>query len=325
MLAVYALTVDIDPGAVRQGLHQQRISLHREGAVLRAKLAVRQTKIALGGIAADDEAALDHAGPAALGNGGALAPEQRDPAARQGVRCPGPGQQMLGLRLLLGSAVAAAHRPPTAAERQQQQRTKHKRHPEPRKIELPVPRPDDHPEGGRIAAAADIGGAHPAGYPVQRDGIFALIQRVDLQHRRAAVLPYFDRMDADTPVPYILGAYLIQLGLVGILVDRLVEGQPQLVAAQRFHPGDLRLGQLVAHVDRLRAADSAAQLRHGERQRLQPLSVQAFGDLGAYLKRRGKIGMLCLQLVPQPGRLTEDQPAAGRLLQRLKKLRLFGH
>lgn len=50
------------------------------------------------------------------------------------------------------------------------------------------------------------------------------------------------------------------------------------------HPGDLRLGQLVAHVDRLRAADSAAQLRHGERQRLQPLTVQAFGDLGAYLK-----------------------------------------
>ena len=57
--------------------------------------------------------------------------------------------------------------------------------------------------------------------------------------------PDLDRVDADTPVPYILGAYLIQLGLVGILVDRLVEGQPQLVAAQRFHPGDLRLGQLV--------------------------------------------------------------------------------
>ena len=31
--------------------------------MLRAKLAVRQTKIALGGIAADDEVALDHAGP----------------------------------------------------------------------------------------------------------------------------------------------------------------------------------------------------------------------------------------------------------------------
>ncbi len=41
----------------------------------------------------------------------------------RGIRCPGPGQQMLGLRLLLGSTVAAAHRPPTAAERQQQQRT----------------------------------------------------------------------------------------------------------------------------------------------------------------------------------------------------------
>lgn len=68
----------------------------------------------------------------------------------------------------------------------------------------------------------------------------------------------------------------------------------------------------MAHVDRLGAADSAAQLRHGERQRLQPLAVQAFGYLGAYLKRRGKISMLCLQLIPQPGRLTENQPAAGR-------------
>ena len=62
----------------------------------------------------------------------------------------------------------------------------------------------------------------------------------------------------------------------------------------------------MAHVDRLGAADSAAQLRHGERQRLQPLAVQAFGYLGAYLKRRGKISMLCLQLIPQPGRLTRE-------------------
>ena len=232
---------------------------------------------------------------------------------------------MFGLGLFFGGAVTAAHAVPAAEQRQQQHGGQQQRHPEPRKIKFLIPRPDDHLKCRRLPVAADIGGAHLAGDPVQRHGVFALVQRLDLQRCGAAILGNFYRFDLHAPVPDILGAYLVELYLVGILVDGLVEGQAQLVAPQRLHVRDLGFCEFVAHVNGLAVLDGTAQLGHGQRQRFQSLAVHALGDLGADFQCCGKIGLFFLQFIPQRRCFTQHQLTVCRLCQCFKKLRFFGH
>ena len=73
------------------------------------------------------------------------------------------------------------------------------------------------------------------------------------------------------------------------------------------------------------APDGAAQLRHGQRQCLKALTVEAFGHLCLDFQRCGEVFLLFLQLVAQCRGFAQNQPAVGGAFQRLKHARPVGH
>ncbi len=134
VFALNAFTVHIHLWPGRSASAPAASPLGRQHAMLRRELAIRDAQIALSCIAADDKAALHHAGPAALGDGGPLAPEQRD--QRRG-RASGSPPRPTGVRPSFSAARSRRRAHRTSAEQRQQQHSgQQQRHPEPRKIKF---------------------------------------------------------------------------------------------------------------------------------------------------------------------------------------------